>query len=468
MSWSGRDWSWDAQFSTFRERFEAVATTLRRSKAAVCSLLESDYMARLAAHPRREYRRKENNRSQNAERNAQVFVGRHAIGTGQVQVGSTGDLQDREGNVVAAAGALHDSLIEQTRKLGEMSRKDTAAKRARLTPNVAVDTVGAELNAGAIGKDVTVAAAKRKLLVQRRKPDTKASTIINEIKKEESMTAVGNSSEEFDLQQPLGVIFPRASTQILNWTPSPASSMSTAMVSSGTAGFVSLPVTPSEWSRVESAGFCGNPYQATDADNRRSVSIKASHSTPHETNRSSPNTIAGTFTSTTGSLKAVSPSALFGLSFSPALVQSMGDSAETCSPFFARQQRVSSDSIDSGTPEDTSELLDTSISKCNSNDSTLDDIVAFFPEVIAEESANTMLSEWDLEDQWNAIQQLDCFASDPTVPSAGLDLSMDMDMSSEYCMFPPDFWTTQTQTGDNFDQLLGDSVSTLDAYDSLG
>lgn len=116
----------------------AVVTTLRRSKAAVCSLLESDYMARLAAHPRREYRRKENNRSQNAERNAQVFVGRHAIGTGQVQVGMTGDLQDRDGNVVAAAAADHSGLIEQTRKLGAMGRRDAAAKRAKGASGTAI------------------------------------------------------------------------------------------------------------------------------------------------------------------------------------------------------------------------------------------------------------------------------------------------------------------------------------------
>ncbi|CAK7265688.1 hypothetical protein SEPCBS119000_001645 [Sporothrix epigloea] len=144
LSWSGRDWGWDAQFSTFRDRFEAVATTLRRSKAAVCSLLESDYMARLAAHPRRELRRKQNNRSQNAERNAQVFIGRHAIGTGQVQVGATGDLQDRDGNVVAAAGAFHDNLIEQTRKLGQLSQQEPTAKKARLAPNAADAAASAE------------------------------------------------------------------------------------------------------------------------------------------------------------------------------------------------------------------------------------------------------------------------------------------------------------------------------------
>lgn len=102
-----------------------MVKTLRRSKAAVCSLLESDKMARLAAHPRREYKRKENNRSQNAERNAQVFVGRHAIETQQVQVNrSTGDLQDRDGNVVAAAAEDHSGLIEQAKKLGDMGRRE--------------------------------------------------------------------------------------------------------------------------------------------------------------------------------------------------------------------------------------------------------------------------------------------------------------------------------------------------------
>ncbi|KAL1897152.1 hypothetical protein Sste5346_004357 [Sporothrix stenoceras] len=202
MHWSGRDWGWDSQFATFLERFEAVATTLRRSKAAVCSLLESDYMARLAAHPRREYRRKENNRSQNAERNAQVFVGRHAIGTGQVQVGQTGDLQDRDGNVVAAAGTVHSGLIEQTRKLGEMSsRRDSAAKRAKITggsPSTTSpeSTNTADTEGAATTKAPSPKASQKKTRVRSRKIAAKTHTTTADIatKVPAGASAVGNSS----------------------------------------------------------------------------------------------------------------------------------------------------------------------------------------------------------------------------------------------------------------------------------
>ncbi|KIH92639.1 hypothetical protein SPBR_02358 [Sporothrix brasiliensis 5110] len=184
MNWSGRDWSWDSQFTSFNDRFEAVATTLRRSKAAVCSLLESDYMARLVAHPRREYRRKENNRSQNAERNAQVFVGRHAIGTGQVQVGSSGDLRDRDGNVVAAAGTAHSGLIEQTRKLGEMSRRSHAAKKAKTTAGNATtslenDTAG-EPSGTAAANGSPPLSSQRKPRVRNRKLAAKTETSTTE------------------------------------------------------------------------------------------------------------------------------------------------------------------------------------------------------------------------------------------------------------------------------------------------
>lgn len=185
MHWSGRDWGWDSQFTSFLDRFEAVATTLRRSKAAVCSLLESDYMARLAAHPRREYRRKENNRSQNAERNAQVFVGRHAIGTGQVQVGQTGDLQDRDGNVVAAAGTVHSGLIEQTRKLGEMSsRRESAAKRVKTSGSSPTTSPERNTTGDAEGslnsKEPSPKASQKKPRVRNRKIAAKTDTAATE------------------------------------------------------------------------------------------------------------------------------------------------------------------------------------------------------------------------------------------------------------------------------------------------
>ncbi|EFX03795.1 hypothetical protein CMQ_723 [Grosmannia clavigera kw1407] len=145
--WSRNDWCWEGSFVSFGQRFDAVVETLRQSKAAVCSLLESDKMARLAAHPRREYKRKENNRSQNAERNAQVFVGRHAIETQQVQVNrQTGDLQDRDGNVVAAAAHDCSGLIEQTRRLADPSRRE--AKRVRFLASIAESGEGAEEETG--------------------------------------------------------------------------------------------------------------------------------------------------------------------------------------------------------------------------------------------------------------------------------------------------------------------------------
>ena len=129
LHWSKTDWGWESSFATFRERLDAVITTLRRSKAAVCSLLESDYKSRLEAHPIREYRRKENNRSQNAERNAQVFVGRHTISTGKVKRNDDGSLCDMEGNIVAPGDADHSGLIEQTLKLCQVGGRVAKSKR---------------------------------------------------------------------------------------------------------------------------------------------------------------------------------------------------------------------------------------------------------------------------------------------------------------------------------------------------
>ncbi|CAK7216295.1 hypothetical protein SEUCBS140593_002821 [Sporothrix eucalyptigena] len=248
MSWSGRDWGWDSQFSTFHERFEAVATTLRRSKAAVCSLLESDYMARLAAHPRREYRRKENNRSQNAERNAQVFVGRHAIGTGQVQVGMTGDLQDRDGNVVAAAGTVHNGLIEQTRKLGEIGRRDAAAKKAKLAATTFEKKIAGTATDTTTAENAPSSSAQQKPRVRRRKSSalemvvkmTSSQQAKAGIEKTEASEAAETSHREM-LQ------FSDMSQAIMEQALSSSSSMILPLANPVSEGFAVAPVTPGLW-----------------------------------------------------------------------------------------------------------------------------------------------------------------------------------------------------------------------------
>lgn len=247
MSWSGRDWGWDSQFATFHDRFEAVTTTLRRSKAAVCSLLESDYMARLAAHPRREYRRKENNRSQNAERNAQVFVGRHAIGTGQVQVGTTGDLQDRDGNVVAAAGTVHNGLIEQTRKLGEMGRWDSTTKRTKTTTGYAVlsteNTTTADATAAIATERSPTKPAQRKPRIRKRKLAAKTEPTTAEATTDAATGAVVAGTVLQDQEQ----------NTIPNLEKTTAGQTVTTNV--GQAGFIPAPSTPFSWSRGNSGGM---------------------------------------------------------------------------------------------------------------------------------------------------------------------------------------------------------------------
>lgn len=129
LPWSKTDWGWDHSFTTFRQRLDEVINTLRRSKAAVCSLLESDYKSRLEAHPNREYRRKENNRAQNSERNAQVFVGRHTISKGNVQRNADGSLSDAQGNIVAPGDANHRVLIDQTVALSMMGSRGQKTKQ---------------------------------------------------------------------------------------------------------------------------------------------------------------------------------------------------------------------------------------------------------------------------------------------------------------------------------------------------
>ncbi len=99
-------------------------------------------MARLAAHPSREYRRKLNNRSQNAERNAQVYVGRVAISSGQVNFNdSSGEMRDRHGNVLLAGMPENREIIEQTLRLAKKGRD---AKRQRTADDSEPASLSAE------------------------------------------------------------------------------------------------------------------------------------------------------------------------------------------------------------------------------------------------------------------------------------------------------------------------------------
>jgi len=99
-----------------------VLEALRSSKAIVSSFMNSDIMRRMAAHPKKELKRKTSNKLQNADRDVQVKVGIHAMKTKQVVVGEDG-IYDLNHNKIDAKHPQPRKLLEtasriQNRKIG--------------------------------------------------------------------------------------------------------------------------------------------------------------------------------------------------------------------------------------------------------------------------------------------------------------------------------------------------------------
>ncbi|CAK7217607.1 hypothetical protein SBRCBS47491_003216 [Sporothrix bragantina] len=489
MSWSGRDWGWDAQFSTFLERFDAVATTLRQSKAAVCSLLESDYMARLAAHPRREYRRKENNRSQNAERNAQVFIGRHAIGTGQVQVGTTGDLQDRDGNVVAAAGTVHSGLIEQTRKLGEMGRRDAKAKRARLLTSAgsgagcatACEQLAADLAAAADGdntanSDASITPPQRKPCVRKRKPVAKApaadvsTKMVAGPSTEAGMTKQTGEAEIKHQETPQQAVATQASADFMGRTLSSCSSMTMVSPSASKAGFVSMPATPFGLPSASSGSTSAvttpaSPFSpipsAWASKNGTLLSTAQANSTalgmgnlPKMTlenfNSSSLGTTTNSFPSAISGLNLLNSSIPYALPFHPVPARNSPGNAEASGQALVTHWQVSPDVITDAPMDDPFGITAMMNTTTSSGNNVFRDTTTLLPRTVAENTTeDAMAIKWDMDEQSNLLD----YSISNTVSSGALNLGMDLDTGLETYPFNPDFWAMQNET--DFDHMAG-------------
>ncbi|KAI3320176.1 hypothetical protein HD806DRAFT_538734 [Xylariaceae sp. AK1471] len=116
---------------SFVERFAAVLTALKESKASCCSLFkDASFAARVAWNPAKEYKRKQTNKDLNTQKNTIQELGHQFCKDLGIHRNSEGILQDKDGNMIPGKQRVPTTLFQ--RNSGRVKKRPHQSERAKV------------------------------------------------------------------------------------------------------------------------------------------------------------------------------------------------------------------------------------------------------------------------------------------------------------------------------------------------